>query len=201
MVARIDTAGRDVTDLAGLWDDTDRFITTIAFQGDIASPATFQRDMGDLADVVDIWMDSKFGSAEIAKALRPYDLMRWLGYSRGGIIVHELLAERLIEPNRVDRAIVYEAPNLTRCKLIPGFFPVGIAWNDQSKSKRRWRLCDATARAWSWQHPIRLFFGSGRHIRKVPNGHPPFGHNWDWSLNDRFRRFLNGETFDAMDNV
>lgn len=170
-------------------------MTNIALQGDFATPETLRRDVGDLASVVDVFADTHSGCSALGELIRGIDgQVSLLGYSRGAIRIHELLCGGFVELAKVRSCVIYEGPNLC-CERVPGFFPVCIVWNDKSKP-RRWRLRDRTEMSWVWQHRITRLTGSGRHVRRVPGGHPPFGHNWDWKLNDKIKEFLSGEAND-----
>lgn len=165
--------------------------TRLALQGDFASPATLRRDMGNLADAIDGWLDSREPMEVLANQINGCGEVQLLGYSRGGIIITELLVSELLVLSKVRSCVIYEGPNLTR-EIVPGFFPVCLIWNDQSKPLR-WRLRDKTERTWCWQHRVTRLTGHGKHVRRVPGGDPQWGHNWDWGLNDRIANFL-GDT-------
>lgn len=162
--------------------------TRLALQGDFASPATLRRDMGNLADAIDGWLDSREPLETLADQINGCGEVQLLGYSRGAIRITELLVGELLDLDKVRSCVIYEGPNLTR-QIVPGFFPVMIIWNEQSKLLR-WRLRDATERTWCWQHRVTRLTGKGRHVRRVPGGDPQWGHNWDCELNNRIVEFL-----------
>ena len=164
-------------------------MTTIALQGDFATPETLRRDVGDLASSIDVFWDTKRNLSELSEFIRGLpDAVNLMGYSRGSIVTHELICGGWVALRQVRRVVIYEGPT-NSCRVVPGFFSVCICWNNQSKPLR-WRKREATELSWSWQHRITPLMGSGRHVRRVPGGTPPLGHNWDWSLNDDIREFL-----------
>ena len=158
----------------------------IALHGDYAKPADLRRDMGD-PDWVD-WYPAGHDAVNIRNLINssgwqnePLVLM---GYSKGGSVVGDL--SHILD--NIVGAVLYESP-LMSPEDPGGTFPVlWIRNNYQPAVGRAFELWQ-TYCAWAENHPITKMTGQGRHIR-WRFGWPPFGHNWDNSLNGHIERFV-----------
>jgi len=164
-------------------------MTIIALHGDFATPAMLERDMGDLAPLVNVFFDARgwhnFDSAmgrltSLVKSLPEPPIM--IGYSRGGSAI-----ARLSELVELRAAIVYESPVIDS-EGVGGCFPVLQIWNDSGAKYGRNRVRRGQAKIaeqiWA-SHPVTQLQGVGRHIKKNP-----LGHGWDCGLNQQIADWI-----------
>lgn len=149
----------------------------IALHGDFADGSILERDMTHLSAFVDEfpnWQDE--GHDKWISKYKAYNICL-LGYSRGGSEIVSLANEL----TNIKGAIVYEGPNFT--STYPrGRFPIRLGWNKLSRPLRN-PLRKWTTESWLRYHTVIPFEGRGLHIRRVPGGDPPIGHNWDMITN------------------
>lgn len=165
-------------------------MTTIALHGDFATAEMLQRDVGDLASLVDCFFAAggwvRF-EHQVNKLLRLISELQeppiLIGYSRGGSVIAKI--SELIE---IKAVVVYESPVLDS-DGVGGDFPVLMVWNDCGakfgRSAIRRGQAKISQEIWSATHPVKEIRGSGTHMRFRPPGH-----GWDVSLNDQIREFL-----------
>lgn len=164
----------------------------IALHGDFATPTMLERDMGDLAPLVDIFFDAKGWHNFDCAMGRLTSLVRSLpeppiviGYSRGGSAI-----ARLSELVELRAAVLYESPVIDS-EGVGGIFPVLQIWNDcgakYGASKLRRGQAKIAEQIWA-SHPVTQLQGVGRHMKVRP-----IGHGWDVGLNGKIREWLSDQ--------
>lgn len=163
---------------------------TIALHGDLASAEMLRRDVGSLANSIDLFFDARgwlrFDHQlekllEIIAELPEPPIL--IGYSRGGSAI-----ARLSEVVQLKAAVIYEGPVIDS-EGVGGDFPVLMIWNDCGakfgRSAIRRGQAKISQEIWSATHPLIELRGSGMHMMTRPPRH-----GWDLAVNGAVQEFL-----------
>jgi pimeloyl-ACP methyl ester carboxylesterase len=173
--------------MVALWEASRAAPEIIALHGDFASARMLMRDVGDLAESIDVFWDAngwRRTEPSIAKLERHIRTLSTppilIGYSRGGSVI-AALSERV----ELRAAIVYESPVIDS-DGVGGAFPVLMCWNDCGvMAGKRKGQAKIAQQIWKASHPVTEIWGKGRHVK-----FGPIGHGWDCGLNGAIRDFL-----------